>query len=326
MMDLISGTDINLALQQGPNWLTIAMQLVTLFGTTEFYLLIISAVYWCYDPRLGVRLALITGLSGWINDILKLSMQLPRPCWVNSQVQMLNLKPELSFGFPSAHAQMTLPFYGMIGYWIKSWKFLIAIMFFILTIGISRMYLGLHFPVDVLGGWLFGLLFFVAFMFLDKPVSDHIAKWSSLKIIGTGLILSILLILITTFISAGQSTFSIPTGWAGVDHAVIPNSVLFSMKSSILTSGFLFGIITGGVCARGLPFNVAGPFGLQLKRYLLGLSGIVLSGLIFWILIPIVRGYAANLLLWMVSILVGIWILYGAPWIFIQVGLNGDTD
>nr|WP_319537737.1 phosphatase PAP2 family protein [uncultured Methanospirillum sp.] len=325
-MDLISGTDLNLALQQGPDWLTIPMQLVSLLGTTEIYLLIITTVYWCYDTRLGLRLALVTAMSGWANDILKLSMQLPRPSWVNSQVQMLNLKPELSFGFPSGHAQMTLPFYGMIGYWVRSWKFLAVICILILTIGISRLYLGVHFPLDVLGGWLFGLIMLVAIILLDKPVSDRIAEWSTLKIICTGLVLSVLLVVITILVSAGNSGFSIPPGWIGVDHAVIPNSVLFSLKNSLMTSGFLFGIITGGACVRRLSFNATGRWVIRGGRYLVGLTGVALIWIVFGVMSHDMSGHAGDLLTWVLGVFLGIWILYGAPWLFISVGLNGEPN
>lgn len=321
-MNIIYDTHLNLVLQQCPNWLTIPMQSLSLFGYAESYLLIITAVYWCFDSKLGLRLALIAASGGWVNDFLKLSVHLPRPCWVDSKIQMLNLIPDLNFGFPSGHAQITLTFYGMIGYWMKSNKILIVIIILILASGISRLYLGVHFLLDVLGGWFFGFLMLAAFIILDNPISSRIAEISNIKIISGGLVLSIFLVLITAIVSIFNSNFIIPMEWIGIDHETISESSLFSLKNSLMTSGFLFGIITGGVIIRRLPYYTSGRWIVKGSRYILGLIGLLVIGIIFETLIFVCNNLMGNILTWLMSVCVGIWILYGAPWIFIKVGLN----
>jgi membrane-associated phospholipid phosphatase len=320
-MDLIFGTQLNLALQNIHS-LTIPMQLFSLLGTTEIYLFLITLIYWCYDRKLGVRLAILTALSGWVNDILKLSMQLPRPCWIDSRVQMLNLKPELSFGFPSGHAQMTLPFYGMICYWLKSWKIRISLIALIFIIGISRLYLGVHFPMDVLGGWLFGLVLLVAIICLDKPISSRIAQSSDLALTIFGLVLSVALVTTTSLISAMHSNFSIPSIWSDIDPSVIPNSILFSMKNGLMSSGFIFGIISGGAYARKLSFITSGRLIVRCRRFLVGSTGVVLILIISGILSHVLSGQSGDFLTWLEGAGLGIWILYAAPWMFIRIGLN----
>ncbi len=72
---------------------------------------------------------------------------------------------EDSFSFPSGHAAFAIALYGFLVYvlfrHIKQWKYKISILLFgvivILMIGFSRLYLGVHFLSDVLGGYLLGM-------------------------------------------------------------------------------------------------------------------------------------------------------------------------
>jgi membrane-associated phospholipid phosphatase len=320
-MDFLYGTGMNLAFQQFPDWQTLPMQLVSLCGTTEIYILMITGIYWCYDTRLGIRLAIIIASTGWLNDILKLSMHLPRPTWIDSHVKMLNLKPEFSFGFPSGHSQMTLPFYGMIGYWLKSWIAWVVLIALILATGISRIYLGVHFPLDVLGGWFLGLTMIGAIIILDKPISSRINNLSNLELIGGGLILSIFLVLMTALVSAGNAGFIIPSGWTGINPVQIPNSVLFSLSNSFLTSGFLFGIITGYAYTRKLSFSTTGGLVIKCVRYLTGITGIALIIVFFRCILHFFTSQTDYLLIWVLGLCLGFWILYGAPWIFVRFGM-----
>jgi undecaprenyl-diphosphatase len=71
-----------------------------------------------------------------------------------------------SYSFPSGHAFGTTLIYGLLIYLVHNalqapWNYLLVLfgMITIITIGLSRIYLGAHFPSDILGGWLLGLLF-----------------------------------------------------------------------------------------------------------------------------------------------------------------------
>src|SRR3989338_8219708 len=87
---------------------------------------------------------------------------------------------ESSFSFPSGHASMGLVFYGFLAFFllrlIKKWEHKIAVLFFssvlILMIGVSRLYFGVHFLSDVLGGYLLGafwlLIGIAIFQCLDR--------------------------------------------------------------------------------------------------------------------------------------------------------------
>ena len=76
---------------------------------------------------------------------------------------------EVSFSFPSFHAMFSLAIYGFIIYliWKSNFKYRKLICLFlislILTIGLSRIYLGVHYATDILGGYLISLAYLILF-------------------------------------------------------------------------------------------------------------------------------------------------------------------
>ena len=88
----------------------------------------------------------------------------------------INLIEETGYSFPSGHSLTAFAFYGFIIYLIytskliKRTKILLITLFsiIILTVGISRIYLGVHFLTDVLGGFSFGLSFLILYTHLIR--------------------------------------------------------------------------------------------------------------------------------------------------------------
>ncbi|MCL5733679.1 MAG: LssY C-terminal domain-containing protein, partial [Patescibacteria group bacterium] len=72
--------------------------------------------------------------------------------------------PVGGYSFPSGHSVMAVVFYGLLTYFlirvVKKWRIKAAIflggIFFVFLIGLSRVYLGVHYPTDVVGGWMLG--------------------------------------------------------------------------------------------------------------------------------------------------------------------------
>ena len=110
------------------------------------------ALFWCVDKRMGYY-ALTTGLSGTVlNQFLKLAFRIPRP-WVrdpNFSIVESARADAGGYSFPSGHTQNSVSVFGAIAIEAKRrWIRITAIVLAVL-IPLSRMYLGVHTPADVM--------------------------------------------------------------------------------------------------------------------------------------------------------------------------------
>ena len=175
---LQGGINFILAFQALGSWLALPMTFFTSLGSQEFFLLVFPALYWSINADLGARAGAILLFTGGLNEMLKLAFHGPRPYWVSAQVKAMASEP--TFGVPSGHAQMAVVIWGTLASYIKRpWAWAIAIVL-ILMIGLSRLYLGVHFPQDVLFGWLLGALTLWAFL----RWSDALVAWLMTQSLG----------------------------------------------------------------------------------------------------------------------------------------------
>jgi undecaprenyl-diphosphatase len=106
-----------------------------------------------------------------INTLLKITLHRARPDTLYAHDMRIK-----SYSFPSGHAFGSMFFYGLLAYLAFSylphpWNVIVgvALVFLIFLIGISRVYLGAHFPSDVVAGWLFGFVCLVLVIKIVKP-------------------------------------------------------------------------------------------------------------------------------------------------------------
>jgi membrane-associated phospholipid phosphatase len=150
------GISFIVAFQSMGAWLEIPMKLFSFLGSEEFFIVFLPLIYWSVDTTLGLRLGFLLLFGTGFNEIAKLALHGPRPYWVSTNVR--GLASETSFGVPSGHSQISAGFWGMVAANMrKVWVWILALLL-ILLIGLSRLYLGVHFPHDVLIGWALGFL------------------------------------------------------------------------------------------------------------------------------------------------------------------------
>ncbi len=140
---------------------------ISFCGSAPVYILLLMALFWNVDKRFGFRLTLLLLISMSINDLLKNWFRTPRPIG-QAGIRSIYLSSAGGYSFPSGHSQGAATFYPYL--W-RRWPSPIlkaAGTTAILLIGFSRLYLGVHWPGDVLGGYLFGLMIVSAFQHLDE--------------------------------------------------------------------------------------------------------------------------------------------------------------
>jgi undecaprenyl-diphosphatase len=134
-------------------------------------MLVVLLGWFAFQRRWGLAAALllITGGAQVLNSILKGLFQRTRPS------PHLGLLPGQSFSFPSGHAMVSAAFYVFLAYlgwrvlrggWRVVWVGLIALL--VLLIGLSRMYLGVHYPTDVLAGYAAGFVWVHTVLFGER--------------------------------------------------------------------------------------------------------------------------------------------------------------
>ena len=150
------------------DWLTLAIGVIYLVAWGNYLLPylpigIVLFVALSRDWRDGLLLATCGALPAAINLGLKELAARPRPDAALAVVE------ETGYAFPSGHTVFATAFYGaliyLLGHWgafpnrpALRWATQGILALFILAVGVSRVYLGAHWPSDVIGGFLFGAL------------------------------------------------------------------------------------------------------------------------------------------------------------------------
>ena len=143
---------------------------ITFFGESFFLLLALFVIYWCIDKKTGDYLVFSVYLSAGLNFTLKDIFHRARPCFsdackdgtirhvkVNNFFVDTDFKPT-SYSFPSGHAAIGSALYFGVAKCVKKrWVTILSIVLTVL-IAISRVYLGVHYPSDVLVGLICGAL------------------------------------------------------------------------------------------------------------------------------------------------------------------------
>lgn len=140
---------------------------ITLFGNAGIFwiLLTVAILIFVKDKRVGITCALALASEAIIVVILKNTVRRSRPIWLDPTVQMLVKIPK-DYSFPSGHSAASFSVAVSIFLYKKRWG--IAAIILAALIAISRMYLFVHFPTDVIVGTLIGISMALIFGYLVK--------------------------------------------------------------------------------------------------------------------------------------------------------------
>jgi membrane-associated phospholipid phosphatase len=319
--------DFAQALQAIGDWLTPIMQFFTFLGNEEFYLLVMPILVWSVNYRFGVRVGVLLLTTGSINWIGKVSLHQPRPYWYDPSVKNLSAPAE-GFGMPSGHSMSSSAIFGLVAAIIKRfWVTILMVLIFIM-VGLSRIYLGVHFTIDVVLGWTLGLIMLWLFLKFETPL----VAWFKSKKVGTQILTIFLISIALTLIGAGVRGMVIAGGFelagewvanAALAHPEVTIDPL-NLDGLITNTGALFGLVCGAIWInQSGGFNAsAGPWWKPIVRFLIGLVGIA----VFWKGLDMVFPDSADLVgysfRYLRYTLVGLWAAGIAPWLFIKLGIG----
>lgn len=127
------------------------MLLITRFGEETVFLVAALILFWCVDKYRGYHILSVGFIGTIANQFMKLWFRIPRPWVMDESFTILEQAREAATGysFPSGHTQSAVGTFGGIAYTTKNrWIKIVAIVIAVL-VPLSRMYIGVHTPLDV---------------------------------------------------------------------------------------------------------------------------------------------------------------------------------
>jgi len=312
-------------LQTSAPWLVAPARFFSFLGTEEFYLFIMPFLYWCVDMRLGLRFGVILTVSDSLNIFFKLAFHQPRPFWLSDRVQPFGT--EGSYGLPSGHAQHAMAVWGTVAARTKGWlRWVMAA--FIFLIGFSRIVLAVHFPTDVLTGWLIGGLILWAFLKWEAAVMAWFNRFTLAQKIGLVFAASMLLLIIS-MVGLAIAPSAVPSQWeitAERALSLAPGRSAIHPRGTtgmVAVAGTFFGLVAGAILTfHRNGFNAGGTWWKRVLRFVLGAMGLVILWLGLRMVLPRDVALLSQVLRYLGYAVTSFWISYGAPWVFIKLGLQ----
>ncbi len=265
------------------------MQAITLLGSELFALAALPLIYWCVDRKKGARIGILVLFSAFANLWVKTLFKLPRPYELDPS---LELARENTSAFPSGHSQNSIAFWGAALTVLPKGIGLAAFIALPLLVGLSRIYLGVHFPVDVMAGWALGG-FFVALFY------------------GIGLRIE-------------AALHNLESRFRMIIVAAVALAMNFLMPEDAMLGGAFLGSGIGFVLvSKNLRFEAKGRLADKAMRYVLGMAGAVVIYLGPKYLLGDSFPAQASLIRFLRYGLLGFWVSYGAPLVFLKLRLIG---
>ncbi len=269
-------------------WLTPIMKIFTFLGDEEFLLLFLPLAYWLWRKDVMGRTGTVLLFTFVLNAVIKGVFEIPRPESIEHLVHADD------WSFPSGHSQSAMVLWGWLAWELKDKRGYLIAAVLVAGVGFSRVYLGVHYPTDVLGGFAIGLATLYSYSWLLKREP---AGWVYLGPTRQSLIFFVLLM--------------------GI-FMLVPELSEVAIKGGATFMGFLAGYLHE---KKYISCSFRPGTGLVLSKVVLGFVGIIL----IWIGLKqvfISIGYATNMAMFIRYMLLGAWISYGAPYLFCQFGWN----
>ena len=132
-------------------FLDVVVQLITHLGSEMLFIVVGIFMLWCMDKKQGYFI-LLTGFFGvYLNQFLKILCRVPRPWVLDPEFTIVeSARAEATgYSFPSGHTQTAVGLFGGLALCRRERWFRILCIIICVLVPFSRMYLGVHTPLDV---------------------------------------------------------------------------------------------------------------------------------------------------------------------------------
>ena len=273
-------------------WLDHLMALITYLGSEAFFMVLALLFFWCIDKKQGYYLLSVGFFGTVINQFLKLAFRIVRPWVLDPDFTIVEAAraDATGYSFPSGHTQNAVGTLGGIARSTKKCWLRIVCVLLAVAVAFSRMYLGVHTPLDV--G--VSLLIAVTLVFLLWPLMQKAQK----KPVGMYVVFAVMLLLAGAYVVYAQC-FPFP---ADVDM----DNLISGQKNGYSLLGALLGLIlVYWVDEHWLHFETRAIWWAQILKLTLGLALVlVVKSLLKQPLLSLCGGHlAAHLLRYFMIVL-----------------------
>jgi membrane-associated phospholipid phosphatase len=312
------GLDGVRGLQALGEWLMLPMRFFTFLGDDLFYLLAIPLVYWCIHKSLGADLGALLVLSSTVNGVVKSFLKQGRPFWHDAS---LRLGDASSFSTPSGHAQNSTVLFGYLAWFLAGKRcgalWIVVSALLIILVSLSRVYLGVHYPGDVLWGIAIGLALLALYVWLKPILLPRLRQLS----LGAHIVLALIAAILIPMVEA--LLLAVPIGSSRSFEALYAEAWTTTLEEATTVGGLAFGLWVGLAAeTRYVRFSVAGPLWQRALRYVIGVAGLFAIwfglGAIFP-REPLVLGLTLRVVRYGLAML---WAILVWPWLFLKIGLS----
>jgi len=182
----MSGLDILVALERTRfPALNLFFEGITYLGAEEAYFVVFLVAYLCINRRLGFRLFLAFVISAYLMAVFKELWAVPRPYLQHPDLlHPLALSTAEGYSMPSGHALLAVVVWGYIALQLRSWRWRLIPVAIIVLVSFSRLYLGLHWPADVVVGLALGAVLLSCYVEVTGWIDTGRLKLSTLQCIA----------------------------------------------------------------------------------------------------------------------------------------------
>ena len=152
-------------------FLTGLFEAITMLSEETLMIVLIAVAWFAFDKKLAERIFFITLTSLGINSVIKNIAKIPRP-WTTGEVSCVRPETATGYSFPSGHTQNFATWSTVAARNLKKRWINVSVCVLIPLVAVSRMYLGAHYPSDVIVALILGVGVAVIGDIIYEKVSD----------------------------------------------------------------------------------------------------------------------------------------------------------